>query len=110
MRFSLASPFAFCLLPFAFCLSTFNFQLSTSAFLAFPRQLPSFLILIERRQRHRFPELLELIELPELRVLPERVIRVHSDGDQPTRSVEETEVEYVIAQNFAERMADDVSR
>ena len=51
---------------------------------------------------------MELAELPELGVLPERVIDVHADGDQAARAVEEAEVDDVVAEELAGGVAEEV--
>ena len=48
---------------------------------------PLMLYLVEFRKRYWLTRALQLVELPQLRVLPERVIDVHADGDQAARLV-----------------------
>src|SRR5213080_1868865 len=70
-----------------------------------PRQLPRLVRLVQLRQGNGLAEALELGQLPQLRVLPERVVDVHADGDQAARAVEETEVEDIVADELAHRVA-----
>ena len=44
-----------------------------------PGKLPTLVAFIELRERYRLAEPFELGQLPQLRVLPERVVDVHAD-------------------------------
>src|SRR5882762_1685552 len=72
-----------------------------------PGQLPPPTFFIELGQHHRPPESLQTRQLPQLRVLPERVIDVHPDGDQTWCPVEEAEIDDVVAEELRDRVTED---
>src|SRR3989442_2323759 len=57
-----------------------------------PRQFPPFLRFIEFGQGDGAAHSLQLRELPQLGVFPERVIDVHANGDEAAGAVQKSEV------------------